>query len=401
MKKNLLSIMLLVSTFMTFTACGGGKEDGVAFNPRKNSSEAELSDAERERLIEEKKAAYNNSSSSDAVASILDFEGKVKLTVLVPEQAGVSEPQYQQIQSKLIQMATTNGIGGLGGNPRFVLAPMVTLLQKDVTSTAPAKHMLKYDVTFYIADIVSGTVFSSYNTQFTGVGESDQLAFMAAFNSINPKDNKIQQFIKEGQDKILAYYKANGGKFIQEAEMLAAQHKYEQALAILASIPAEVDPHYETAVKKSVPIFNKYLEENGETTLAMMKAALGSQTEGFNEEAMNYYKMIPAGSKAKKEADKAYDEYKKGLDAQQQRKWAQEEKQWQVEMNMKMKQQDADNAFRAQEAELKARVEMSGNQCLLDKYKKDAAYDRLPWIRKVFYLGDLDPFDGYRKDKDC
>ena len=66
-----------------------------------------------------------------------------------------------------------------------------------------------------------------------------------------------------------------------------------------------------------------------------------------------------------------------------------------------MAQQNADNAFRAQEAELKARVEMSANDCLLDKYKKDAGYNKLPWIRKVFHLGDLDPFDGYKPKKGC
>ncbi|MFR9498415.1 MAG: hypothetical protein SNI05_08330 [Rikenellaceae bacterium] len=35
-----------------------------------------------------------------------------------------------------------------------------------------------------------------------------------------------------------------------------------------------------------------------------------------------------------------------------------------------------------------------GQEELLNKYKKDAAYERLPWIRKVVHLGDWDPFDG-------
>ena len=46
---------------------------------------------------------------------------------------------------------TANGIGGLGGNPRYVLAPEVNLLKKEVTSTAPVRHLITYDITFYVA----------------------------------------------------------------------------------------------------------------------------------------------------------------------------------------------------------------------------------------------------------
>ena len=225
----------------------------------------------------------------------------------------------------------------------------------------------------------------------------------------------MQRFVKEGQEKILAYYKANGDKFLQEADMLASQRKYEQAMAILASFPVEADPYYTEAVKKSVTVFNEFLKSNAETTLSMMKAALGRQTDGFNAEAMNYYAMIPAGVPARKEADQLYNNYMKSLDAQQKVKWDREQKEWEDEHAMKIKEREAalsmqqkeadtKNAiatYNAQEAQMRARIEMDGQQCLLDKYKKDAAYARLPWIRKVFYLGDHDPFDGYKKDKNC
>jgi hypothetical protein len=100
--------------------------------------------------------------------------------------------------------------------------------------------------------------------------------------------------------------------------------------------------------------------------------------------------MIPANSSCKAEADAAYKEYKAQLSAEDQREWDRESAQIQ-----------SDNEFRKLKTELEAKIQITGNQCLLDKYKKDAAYNRLPWLRKLVHLGDHDPFDGYKPNKDC
>lgn len=384
MKRTLFYLVLVA--LLSLVSCN----KGVKFNPQEK--ENNISDAQRAELIAAKKAELAN--SNHLFADMINFEGKVKLTIMVPDVEGLSGNELKLIESKLMQMATANGIGGCGTNPRYVLAPDITVLQKEATSTAPVKYMVKYDVTFYVADIISGTIFASENVQLTGVGESEQRALLAAFNTLNPRDNKYQQMIATAQEKLIAYYQANGGKIIKEADMLAAQGKYAQALAMISSIPTEAEAFYDEAVKKSEVFFNQYINTECETAVAMMQSAMAT---GQTESVMSYYTMVPAGSKCKAEAEKAYAEYKAELDADKKHQWEQEEKEWAA----KMKQQDADNAFRAQKEELKARVEISGNKCLLDKYKKDAAYDRLPWIRKVIYLGDMDPFDGYEPESGC
>ena len=370
---------------------------GVAFNPNKNA-DSEMSDAERERKIAEKRANYVSGDAKDFVADAYKFEGKVKLTIFIPENNDLSLTDSRLIESKMIQMATANGIGGMGGNPRFVLAPMMTLLQKDVTTTAPVKYLMKYDLTLYVADLVTGTVFGSYNVQKTGVGESEQRACVNMFGDLNPKDEAIQHFLESSQTKIVEFYKQNGSQFIAEAKMLASQGKFSQAMAILTSIPSLDSLHYAEAIKYSDEIFPKYLEQECSTTLALMKASLGgkSQDGGFNPEAMSYYAMIPNGS-CKAEADEVYKEYKATLSEEKKRAWEKEDREWQA----KMDQQKADNDFRRLQEELKAKIAISANKCLLDKYKKDAAYDRLPWIRKCIHLGNYDPFDGYKPADGC
>ena len=188
----------------------------------------------------------------------------------------------------------------------------------------------------------------------------------------------------------MAYYQEHGAELVNEAKMLSAKGDYAEAMALLGSIPAEVGEVYENAIQLMDELLPKYLENECGLILSQFQAALGNQKNGVNKEAMAYYAMIPANSSCKAEADAAYKEYKAQLSAEDQREWDRESAQIQ-----------SDNEYRKLKTELEAKIQITGNQCLLDKYKKDAAYNRLPWIRKVVHLGDHDPFDGYKPNKDC
>ena len=379
-------ILLLSALTIALMACGNKKpQQNIAFNPE--ASPEQKVDEEREAKIAAKKAAFN--AAQDPMENLTAFEGKIKLTVMVPDE-NLSVEAAKQLESKLIQMVTANGIGGLGGNPRYVLAPEVNLLKNEVTSTAPVRHLITYDITFYVADIILGTVFASSNIQATGVGDSETLAFLAAFNDLKPTDAKFQQMLSDAQDKIVTYYQEHGSELVNEAKMLSAKGDYAEAMALLGSIPAEVGDVYENAIQLMDELLPKYLENECGLILSQFQAALGNQKNGVNKEAMAYYAMIPANSSCKAEADAAYKEYKAQLSAEDQREWDRESAQIQ-----------SDNEFRKLKTELEAEIQITGNQCLLDKYKKDAAYNRLPWIRKVVHLGDHDPFDGYTPEKNC
>lgn len=379
-------ILLLSALTIALMACGNKKpQQNIAFNP--GASPEQKVDEEREAKIAAKKAAFN--AAQDPMENLTAFEGKIKLTVMVPDE-NLSVEAAKQLESKLIQMVTANGIGGLGGNPRYVLAPEVNLLKKEVISTAPVRHLITYDITFYVADIILGTVFASSNIQATGVGDSETLAFLAVFNDLKPTDAKFQQMLSDAQDKIVKYYQEHGAELVNEAKMLSAKGDYAEAMALLGSIPAEVGEVYENAIQLMDELLPKYLENECGLILSQFQAALGNQKNGVNKEAMAYYAMIPANSSCKAEADAAYKEYKAQLSAEDQREWDRESAQIQ-----------SDNEFRKLKTELEAKIQITGNQCLLDKYKKDAEYNKLPWLRKLVHLGDHDPFDGYKPNKDC
>ncbi|MBO7316987.1 MAG: hypothetical protein J6U44_07495 [Paludibacteraceae bacterium] len=343
MKKQVFIVFALASLFLV--ACNGNKSNnnggGVAFNP--DATEKKISDEERERLLAEKKAKYNAENDFSS-ATYESTEGWVKLSVYIPEVEKLDAGIAKQIEQKTLQIITTNGIGGLYANPRFIIVPEATVLSKEAISTAPVKYLVNYDVTFYIGDILTGTVFGSTNLQLKGVGESDQLAFTNAFKSVDPKSAKMQSFVAESQQKLIEFFKREGENMINDAKRCATQENYTEAMALLSAIPSSDSIHYPVALELMNTYFNQHIAKEGCNILALMKSALGQSTYGeVNTLAMEYYAMIPANSPHKKEADMVFNEYKKQLSAEQQQAWNAEQKRID-------KQQDADNEFRKIEA---------------------------------------------------
>ncbi len=397
---GLLSFFALATIFIACSSDSNNEQDGVAFNPDIIDYSSDR-DSGTEKLIAERKAQYVANQFSNSSDNYLDFDGKVKLTIMIPDDQGLSSSEMRLLESKMMQLVTANGIGGIGGNPRFIIAPLINILKKEVTSTAPARHLLQCEVAFYIADIITGNVYGTYSIEFKSVGQSDQLALSGGFQDIKSNDRGFQEFIKNSGDKIIQFYIDNADRIISEANTLTSQRKYNQAIALLESIPLEAKDAFKKANSIIADVFQKYLDNECETVLSMMKSSLGSYSEmsaaGFNPNAMGYYQMIPVGSACKPEADRIYADYIRNLNPQAIREWELAERDW----HLKVAQQETDNEYRALQEEMKARIAVEGNACLLEKYKKDAAYNNLPWLRRLIHLGDYDPFDGYKANADC
>lgn len=391
----LMSFILLVLFFSCNNNESSSNSNQVVFNPK--TPQSQIVDAEKEAKIAEKRAQYKSMGSyEDILANAYTFEGKIKLTVFIPNDENLSAAEARMLDLKMLQMVTANGIGGLGGNPRFIIAPLYTILQKDVTSKAPLRYLMKFDVTFFVADLLSGTIFGSHSIQMTGVGESDARAFINMFNTINPLDESIQRFLEESQNKIISFYQVHASEMIAEARRYAGQDRYEEALAILNSIPLECAEQYAAATKLSDEIFGAYINNNCSAYLSKMKSALGRPIDstGFNAEAMTYYSLITKGS-CKSEADKIYNEYKKELfkDQEMKRKYLIEDRKWDLEVYEKKAdiqyradQLSYEHQYRMYKTEMAAKVQIAGNTCLLEKYKKDA-YNNLSFINKIFNIG--------------
>jgi hypothetical protein len=91
--------------------------------------------------------------------------------------------------------------------------------------------------------------------------------------------------------------------------------QYDEAFAILKSIPSEAKECFMNVQEKKLEFFQLSLNKNCNEILAKMKAEFGKfndpSASGFNVEAMSYYSMIDRESECYDEAQEIYNEYLK------------------------------------------------------------------------------------------
>lgn len=328
----------------------------------------------------------------------------LKITPYIPDYPDLGVSGKQLLETRLNRAISIYAYGGNGANPRFVIGPVINLLSKNVTGTAPTKYANTYEVTLLSLDVVSEIIFSSYTFKIKGVGDSPSKAFINAFRDYSFESEEFFNFLKQTQLKIAQYYISNCDNIIMEAESEANTKNYDVAFALLQSIPIEASTCFKKAMDRKQVFFQNSLNTNCQSILATMKAELGKSNDpsasGFNEAAMSYYAMIDQSSSCYKEAEKLYLDYLNKLNPKAKRDWDYKMKEYQ-DMIRRI---ERDNQFRNDSSmanfqylkhkdEMQAKAEIEGNKKLLQKYQ----YDQLPWLRKVFHLGKLDPFDGVNK----
>ena len=173
-----------------------------------------------------------------------DDMGRVALAAIVP----------QQMQ----QIATLNGIGAASSNPRFCIVPMVTVLSKEVTPTAPPMQALNLEFTFYIVDAVSKSIFSQTTYSAKAVGQTEDKAYIAAIKNLNPRVGQFKGFVETGKTKIMEYYNSQCDVVLKGAQALAGQKKYEEALFVLLSVPDVCRECFDKCMDLSIDVYKQY-----------------------------------------------------------------------------------------------------------------------------------------------
>lgn len=353
----------------------------------------DISDQERDSLLREKKERLTKDVPNMQSVSNIEW-GSICFTPYVPPYPDLGEEGIAIIENKINYMVSKYGAAGSVGNPSFVIIPAINITSKNSTATAPTMYANKYDVTFYTANLLDGTIFSSASFAFKGVGESPLKAFINGLESSSINETEFVRLLTEGKEKAIRYYEANCSSILQQAKTEASQKNYEGAILILKTIPKEINC-YQSSSDLIATYFKMYNGENCNQLLSKMKAELGKESAigGFNETAMSYYALIPTDAPCYKEAQTSYNNYLKKLDPKEKQKWLTDER----EFNLRKDKQEQDNIYNMTKADLESKVAIEGQSVLLDKYKKDAEYNKLPWLRKLVHLGEWDPFDATSK----
>lgn len=198
----------------------------------------------------------------------MDDKGRLALAAWVPDQIeGMPTAAKKNLENKLSQIITANGISGDAMNSRFIISANVTVMTKDITETAPPMQAYTLNVTFYIGDGFEGKSFSSYATTIKGVGDNETKAYNAALKNIKTNDPAYQSFIDKGKAKIIEYYNAQCDVIIKQAKVLAGMNKFDEAIWSLTSVPDVCTECWNKCMAAVAPIFQQKIDFECKTKL--------------------------------------------------------------------------------------------------------------------------------------
>lgn len=175
-------------------------------------------------------------------------------------------------------MVTKNGISDISYNSRFIITPNISVMSKDILPTAPPKVALNLDITLYIGDGIAGTLYASKSFNVKGVGSNETKAYISAIRNMNTNSEDVHRFVTEGKEKIIAFFDNNCDLIQKEANTLAAQNRFEEALGMLVNIPVQ-SSCYDKSAKNLKTMYQKAIDRDCELRLAEATAIWSSSQD--------------------------------------------------------------------------------------------------------------------------
>ena len=252
----------------------------------------------------------------------LDDFGRIVLNTYLPENMTIPGEAKSLLVNKLNQIASNNGMGGSQANPRFIITANVNIGTKDIIAGPPQMVAQNIDITLFIGDAVTNTIFSNTAISLKGVGTNENKAFIEAIKTINARSKEIVAMLEEGKNKIISYYSAQCDFILKQANTLAGQYKFEEAIYQLMVVPETCKECYFKSKDEAKLIFKKKIESDCTEKLKQAKLEWSAEpnSKGANKAAAIMTAIIPSDN-CKAEISKLSAEIKNKLQEEQKKKY--------------------------------------------------------------------------------
>jgi hypothetical protein len=191
-----------------------------------------------------------------------DFN-KLFFCTYIDDSNSIPKESYSLLNSKLAQIVAKQGLGGkVNCNSRFYVTCNVSLIDKELTSTAPTNVVVRANFFFSIHDSVDKVLYSTYNKVLSGVGRSEIKAYNNLISKIPVEEKGLVEFIDIAKSKIIKYYNANCESIIKVSRALKAQGKYDEAIFELTKIPDISFSCYESALVEIEKIYQEKIDRD-------------------------------------------------------------------------------------------------------------------------------------------
>ena len=259
---------------------------------------------------------------------MLDSEVMIGVTPALPAKMDIPEQAQKVLLQKLRQVSTQNGFGSFSGD--FVLTANPLLTNKSVAEIIPPQTLIELEISIYLLNIQEQIIVDEIAISGKGLNSNETRAFIQAIQVVNPRSLAVRTFMKGCREKITAYYTTRVPALLAKAQSLAEREQYQEALAVLSSVPESVD-EYSAVAEQMVAIYLKEIDKKASGILQGVKAALATKDY---EKALELLLQIDPSSTYFKEASTLIDSVKANIDAQE--KTELEERQRALDDRMKL-----------------------------------------------------------------
>lgn len=312
--QNILA-MVSLGSLLVLASCGGettpAESQGPKFQPKERESSFS-SDAERQAAIDQKKKELSLN------AQTVLFSRDVKLSVIPPKVQGddITQEIAEAIASKMLEMTSACGIGGLNNVPCFALTADFAQTGKEATGTAPQKMLTNYTVTYKVMNMVSGDVYGTCTQEITGAGRSFEEANQNAVQNMQ-NSAQLQSMLKESSEKIIAWYNDNLQTFKNQVEAAEGKQDYALALAYVEAVPEKATEAFKYATEKQPGLTNKFMKKVAAQELKEMQNAIASANGEFTPEVAAHFSLIPADAPEYAKANALFEKYSEAINQKQ------------------------------------------------------------------------------------
>ncbi|MDB2463455.1 hypothetical protein N9W69_01405 [Flavobacteriaceae bacterium] len=213
-----------------------------------------------------------------------DDLGRIAIVPYVTDQIeDLPEIAKNNLRSKMAQILTKQGIAGSAGfSSQFIMVPNISVLSKDVVAGAPPKVALNLEVAFYIGDGINGVKYGSAAVMAKGVGSTETKAYVSALRNISSSNKDLAKLIDTAKERILEYYNDGCDFIIKEANNLAAQNKFDEALYALSSVPVVSKECFNKAQDRIGDVYQQMIDRDCDM---LLNQATNAWNAGQNYEA--------------------------------------------------------------------------------------------------------------------
>jgi len=285
---------------------------------------------------------------------------RLYISVVQPDRNEIPQEAGKQLERKLNQLLTSNGISSQDENNRFVITAKSDIISKDVLATAPPRITEKIDLTILVGDIVDNKIFETITIPLKGVGINENKAFIYAINQLRPQKEELKAFLDKAKKKIVEYYEVRCSQIIKDAQKLASSNNFDEAIYQLMQVPDICncskdcqDLMIDYTIKRNNAIAAQMFNE------AKARWAASPTSKGASEVA-DIIAEIPTNSSSQKDIDALVRSINKKLRDDEKHQWEFKMKQYndaqekeRREYQLRVDQQIADNQLRKEELDAK------------------------------------------------